>query len=302
MSDVPEAVRRLAEDRARLRGAGDYAAADALRERIAEAGYRVVDRPDGSYELSPEEPTAPRRLQPAEVRSVLAERPEADWSIHWLHQGWAEDILRGMASFRAHAGDRRLHKVVVESSAAPAGTWPGDIEVLPLDRDPGFGAARNAGLRRSRGRLVAVVDGSVEAEGDVLGPLERVLAEPDVGVAGPVGVVTDDLRRFQDAAGPEVDAVEAYLMAFRREILEAGVAFDPHYRFYRAADIDLCFQLKAGGLRAVRVDVPIRRHGHRAWAATPAERRQALSKRNFYRFLDRFRGRTDLLVSGPGRG
>jgi len=32
------------------------------------------------------------------------------------------------------------------------------------------------------------------------------------------------------------------------------------------------------------------------WTATPSDRRDQLSKRNFYRFLDRWRGRTDLLV------
>jgi hypothetical protein len=33
------------------------------------------------------------------------------------------------------------------------------------------------------------------------------------------------------------------------------------------------------------------------WANTPEDRRAALSKRNFYRFLDRWRGREDLLVA-----
>jgi GT2 family glycosyltransferase len=140
----------------------------------------------------------------------------------------------------------------------------------------------------------------VEAAGDVFGPLEEALSDPAVGVAGPLGVMTDDLREFREAAGPEVDAVEGYLMAFRREALAGGVAFDAKYRFYRAADIDLSFQLKAMGFRAVRVDVPIRRHEHRAWASTPADRRDALSKRNMYRFLDRYRGRTDLLVGHRG--
>jgi len=39
------------------------------------------------------------------------------------------------------------------------------------------------------------------------------------------------------------------------------------------------------------------RHEHRMWANTAEQERARLSKRNFYRFLDRWRGRTDLLVS-----
>jgi hypothetical protein len=298
VSGIPGEVRRLAEERAQRRAARDFGAADRLRERIAEAGFRVVDRPGGGYDLTPALAEELRRVDAAEVASVLDRPSDADWSIHWLHEGWAEDILRGMASFREAAGDRVVHQVVVEAVAADL-PWPREVEVIPLRSDPGFGAARNAGLRRSRGRLVAIVDGSVEADGDVFAPLEEALSDPSVGVAGPVAVVTDDLREFRESPGPEVDAVECYLMALRRDVLEGGVGFDPKFRFYRAADIDLSFQLKAMGLRAVRVDVPIRRHEHRSWTGLPADRRGALSKRNLYRFLDRFRGRTDLLV-GPG--
>jgi hypothetical protein len=34
------------------------------------------------------------------------------------------------------------------------------------------------------------------------------------------------------------------------------------------------------------------------WFNTPPEERAKWSKRNYYRFLDRFRGRFDLLVGG----
>ena len=297
MTGPPPDVRRLAEERAARRAAGDFAAADALRERIGEAGYGVTDRPDGRYDLAPLEPSGPApRVAADAVASVLHERPTADWTIQWLHEGWTEDLLRGLASFDRWAGDRVVHRVVVEAVPAPPGTWPADVEVVALADDPGFGAARNAGLVRSRGRFVVVADASIEATGDVLGPLGRALTDPTVGVAGPFGLGTDDLREFRQASGPEVDAVEGYLMAFRRDVLLRGARFDPKFRFYRAADLDLSFRIRALDLRALRVEVPVRRHEHRAWTSTAPDRWAALSKRNFYRFLDRFRGRTDLLV------
>jgi glycosyltransferase involved in cell wall biosynthesis len=185
----------------------------------------------------------------------------------------------------------------VETTPEPNATWPEDVEVIRLARDPGFGAARNTGLRRSLGRIVIVADGSVETDADPYAPLEQVLADPSVGIAGPFGLVSDDLREFREHQGPDVDAVEGYLMAIRRELLVEGLGFDERYRFYRAADIDLCFQAKERGFRVVRVAVPVRRHEHRRWAATSPEDRERLSKRNFYRFLDKFRGRTDLLVA-----
>jgi cysteinyl-tRNA synthetase len=48
---VPDAVAALARERDALRAAGDYAAADALRERIHASGYNVVDEPEGTAVL-----------------------------------------------------------------------------------------------------------------------------------------------------------------------------------------------------------------------------------------------------------
>jgi GT2 family glycosyltransferase len=289
----------LARQRARRRAEQDYGAADALRQRIRGLGFEVIDRPDG-FQLVETAPEAPARVRPEDVQSILQLLPTEDWSVHWLAEGWPEDVIRGIESFRRHQGERRVQHVVVEAVPAEA-TWPQDVEVIELDEAPGFGAAHNVGLLRSSGRWVMVVDGSIEATGDVFGPLEAILSDRTVGVAGPFGLVTDELREFREAAGPEVDAVEGHLMAFRRDVLERGVAFNPRYRFYRWADVELSFTLRDLGLRAVRVDLPLRRHPHRTWEALTPERREALSKRNFYRFLDRFRGRTDLLVNrGPG--
>jgi GT2 family glycosyltransferase len=88
-------------------------------------------------------------------------------------------------------------------------------------------------------------------------------------------------------------------MAFRRDLLATVTGFDERFRWYRTADIELCFRVRDAGLRSVVVDVPVTRHEHRMWATTSPEERDRLSKRNFYRFLDRFRDRADLLVE-PG--
>jgi len=57
--------------------------------------------------------------------------------------------------------------------------------------------------------------------------------------------------------------------------------------------------VKDAGLRAVVVPAPAIRHEHRIYHSTPAAERDRLSKRNYYRFLERFRGRFDLLVEPP---
>ena len=211
-------------------------------------------------------------------------------------------IVAVSGGFRAHAGGRSVQYVVAEVTGEPADRWGDDVEVLSLEGGTGWAAARNAGLRRSRGRLVLAMDGSVEATGDVFGPLEAALADASVGVCGPFGIVTTDLREFDDAPGPgPCDAVEGYLMAFRREILDDAGFFDEKFTWYRTADIEWSFRVKDAGYRCEVVPVPVLKHEHRMWFETRPDERAKWSKRNFYRFLDRWRDRWDLVLSGdPG--
>jgi GT2 family glycosyltransferase len=110
--------------------------------------------------------------------------------------------------------------------------------------------------------------------------------------------VTEDRRHFDEAPTPgDVDAIEGYLMATRREILAAAGLFDEKFKWYRTADIEWSFRVKDQGLRALVEPVPVIKHEHRMWfEADPAERAK-WSKRNYYRFLDKFRGRFDLCVN-----
>jgi glycosyltransferase involved in cell wall biosynthesis len=300
VADIPDEMKHLLEERTRARFARDFEAADALRKRIREAGYEVEDAPGGPILRRADEAFA--RIPPGAVVSVLDQEPRFEVSVHWLVQGWAEDAARGIEAFRRHTPDPApsVQHVVVDTGDADPAAWPGGVEVVALDRDPGWGAARNAGLKRAAGKVVIVVDSSVEPTGNVLTPLLDALRDPSVGVAGPVGAVTADLREFHPSKGPEVDAVEGYLMAFRRDVVMRAGLFDEGFRFYRAADLDMSFRIRDMGLRAVSVALPLRRHEHRMWTHTPRAERDRLSKRNYYRFLDRWRGRVDLCSGGSG--
>jgi cysteinyl-tRNA synthetase len=301
---APPEVRHLAEQRADARAAGDYQTADELRDRIAAAGWAVIDGPEG-WRLDPVVPPSVEPLRPQDVPSVLDRDPSADVSIHWVVEGWPEDVVRAIRSFRATTGGRDVQYVVADVTQADPATFGDDVEVLSLAAGTGWAAARNAGLRRSTGRIVLAVDGSIEAAGDVLGPLEAELADPTVGVCGPFGIVTEDLREFDPARGAECDAVEGYCMAMRREILREAGLFDEKFTWYRTADIDYSFRVKAAGYRTTVVEVPVERHEHRMWFNTPPAERAKWSKRNFYRFLDRWRDRMDLTIAGrrtDGRG
>jgi hypothetical protein len=298
MPEPPADVVRLADERVAARAARDFATADAIRERIASAGWTVVDEPDGTFRLEPidAEPRPIRRERPQDVTGLLDREPDVDVSVHWVCEGWPEDIERAIAGFRAQETGRAVQYVVADVTDRAPAAWGEGVDVVWLEEGTGWGAARNAGLKRTRGRTVLVVDGSVEPTGDVLGPLELALADPGVGVCGPFGIITRDLRQFEETTARDVDAIEGYLMALRRETLLAAGLFDEKFRWYRTADIEYSFRVKDLGRRATVVDVPVKKHEHRMWFETAPEDRARWSKKNFYRFLDRFRDRWDLLV------
>jgi hypothetical protein len=170
------------------------------------------------------------------------------------------------------------------------------VEVAP---DWGWAEAANHGLQAAAGEVVILFDSGTELTGDVAGPLLAALQDPEVAVAGAFGVRgRGTLKEFESHPGPEVDAIEGYCMAFRRAEALAVGGFDRRFRFYRIADFELSFRLRDQGNRKAVVvpGLPITKHAHRLWEATPEPERARLSKRNFYRFLDRWGDRRDLLT------
>ena len=172
------------------------------------------------------------------------------------------------------------------------------FRAVSLTEPLGFGAAVNAGIQAAAGDVIVLFDPGVELAGDAVTPLVRALDDPGVAVAGPFGVRGNrTMKEFEESAGPEVDAIEGYCMAFRRADALAAGGFDERFRFYRIADFEFSFRLRERGGKAVVVPgLSVVKHDHRLWESTDPAERERLSKRNMYRFLDRWRGREDLLV------
>ena len=299
MADAPspEAI-ALADARAAARAERDFATADALREGIAASGWTVVDEPGGGWRLErASEAVVAGAVRPNDVQSLLGEPATDDMSVHWVSEGWPDDVARAITSLRSHQGGRRVNYVVADVTGAVPDAFGAGVEVVSLPAGTGWGAAANASLSRATGRIVVVMDPSIEAVGDMFGPLERALADREVGIAGPFGIVTHDLREFDEAPGPgPCDAIEGYCMAMRRDVVASVEGFDEKFRWYRTADIELSFRIKDRGLRTDVVPVPVIKHAHRMWFETDPAERARWSKRNFYRFLDRWRDRWDLVL------
>jgi cysteinyl-tRNA synthetase len=299
----------LFEDRQAHRRRKEYVEADALREKILEMGYEVRDGRTAS-ELVPVPRWAAdsgRISSSADVPSLLDQPDSSDFTVGIVaHRGW-DELRRCLESVRHWAGVGNAEIIVVDNGLEEAdaksldviGSTDDRLRVHHADHFLGAAAGRNVVLRQARGRFVALLDTSVELKGDVFSLLQRHLEDNRVGVAGRWGATTEDLRDFEEAkSSGDVDAVEGYILAFRRDVVREIGLLDEKYRFYRHLDLDLSLCIRSRGYRAViDTELPVARHEHVDWTQTPPEERERLSKRNFYRFLRKWGKRSDLLVA-----
>ncbi len=316
---IPDDILTAAHERARARAALDWPEADRLRGVIEAAGWKVVDR-GTDFGLTPAVPpdvaedSLVRYGTSKNVPSRLDEPTTGLATVVLIATGHPEDLERTLAALREHAPAGTSIVVVAnapsdEQSLALESATTGSIdariplEVVHTSERLGHAATINIGIRRATAPIVVLLDTSIEPTGDLITPLVRALDDPSVAVVGGWGITSTDLRHFEDAPAGDVDAIEGYCQAFRRGDAAERGPLDERFRFYRNLDIWWSLALRDAGegetpRRAVRIDgLPLIRHEHRGWSSLPDEQRDRQSKRNFYRIIDRFGARLDLLIA-----
>ncbi|MFL5778241.1 MAG: glycosyltransferase family 2 protein [Chloroflexota bacterium] len=318
---IPDEVMDAARARGRAREARDFAEADRLRAQIEAAGWKIVDR-GSAFSLSratPPDVEETGRIRYGASRNVpsrLDDAPVGVASVVVVATDWPEDLERTLSSLREHGPDATQVIIAADDPSPEQAAALDALEVLESGRPGvatevvwtsqrlGQAAALNAAIRRAEAPVVVVLDSSVELTGDAIGPLAGALPDPSIAIVGPWGLVSRDLRQFEDGPTGDVDAVAGYAMAFRRDDYRDRGPLDERFRFYRNLDIWWSLVLRDQGddrppRRALALDaLPFVRHEHRGWASLPESDRNRQSKRNFYRIIDRFGSRRDLLV-GP---
>ncbi len=321
---IPDLVLSAAHARARARETRDWQEADRLRAEIEAAGWKIVDR-GTDFALTPVAPPDVaegdwiRYGSSQSVPSRLDDPAVGVATVVLVATDWPDDLARTMNALRSAspAGtsiaivadgpspEQEAALLAIEAEADDEAPKSLATEVIWTSERLGHAAATNIGLRRAIGPVAILLDTSIEPIGDIVTPQVRTLDDATVAVTGPWGIVSHDLRKFEDAPPGDVDAVEGYCQAFRRADFTARGPLDEHFRFYRNLDIWWSLVLRDGGVdgaprRAVGLaGLPLRRHEHRGYASLPETERERQSKRNFYRILDRFRDRRDLLIR-PG--
>jgi GT2 family glycosyltransferase len=335
---IVEAARRRAE----ARDARDWATADQLRAEIEAAGWRVVDS-GTNFRLEAVHPPdlvdgeVVRYGRSEAVPTRFGEPDEGLATVVIVGESDAGEVVRAVAGIRRAApmgvsvvvvangmgrkGEREIEGAFASETASTSdGQQDADgavgiditrtsLELISTSVRLGFATALNIGIRRSIGPVVILLGPSYEAEGDFVTPLVRVLDDPTVAVAGPLGFASADLRRFDEVLAPApgpvpAAAIEGGLMAFRRADATARGPLDEQFRVARNLDIWWSLVLRDEGedrspRRAVVVpDLALRRHEDLGGSSVGSAERERLTKRNYYRVLDRFGRRLDLAVPG----
>lgn len=269
-----DAAEELARRRAEARRTGDFNAADVLRAQIEAAGWKVVDS-GYKFRLEPASPSASvaSRLHEQAVAPVTIVAPDA-----------ATQVPVGVVPAAAH----------VVAVGGPPGGLPSGVEVVETQKPVRLAEAWNIGIRRSVGEVVVLLGPGVTLTGDLATPVAEALADESVAIVGARGLLSDDLRRWRAADSGEVDALDATCLAFRRADAAARGPLDERFGSARLLAIWWSLVLRDGGehsppRRAVALKLPLLEN---VATQDPDER---AARRDFYRVLDRFGRRPDLL-------
>jgi len=311
LPEPPQEVVALAEQRAQARVDRDFAAADRLRDEIAAAGWVVADVAGGTFTLAQKPPyDVLASVRELPDNSAFADTHTATVSV--LVDGWPDDVRRCVEALLVHTDDDVVVQVLDLGNVDGAGSAVHElagscVQEWHVAGAAGWSDARTALLRADTARVHVWCDLSTVFTGDALTPLvEAIDADPQVVAAGWRGVnvdLDDEWRSFVDAGPGEVDALLGYLFAMRRSAALAAGGPHPKARFYRNADMEWSFMLReaVAGARLVvpTTELPCRQDRHRGYHDSDPAYRDKESARTYQRFLQRYRGRTDLLAPRP---
>ena len=267
----------------------------------------MVDTTDG-WELKPKPPyDVLDRVSDLPDNSASADTHRATISL--VIDGWPDDVRTCIDALLTFTSDDVVVQALDLGNVDGAGDalheFAGErLHESHLAGLAGWSQARIALLRSDTAHVHVWCDVSTVFTGDALSPLlDAIDASADVVGAGWRGVhvdLEDEWRSFVDASAGDVDALLGYLFAMRRSTALTAGGPHPKARFYRNADLEFSFALKeaAPGSRLVvpAGELPVDQARHHGYHDTDPDFRDKESAKTFNRFLQRFRGRTDLLA------
>ena len=290
---APDSVHELARARQAARAEKNFALSDQLRDEIGAQGFEVVDVA-GGYELRPKK-RFPVYESTRDIRPINSGKYEITAAI--IVEGFHEDAITCIRSIKANS----------QCAIAVLGIGePGDLineldartSLVQINENFGWGENANALLRNVTSDYVIVLDPSTTFTGDAATPVLEELKKRDfvaVGWRGGLVNLEDDWRSTDDKGPGEVDVLFSYFFAMHREDALAARGFSNRAVFYRNADIEFSLNLRHSNGRLLQMDLPLEQGRHHGYHDSDPEYRDAQSKKNYDRILERFRGKTAIL-------
>ena len=290
---APDSVHELAIARQAARAEKNFALSDQLRDEIAAQGFEVVDVA-GGYELRPKK-RFPVYESTRDIRPINSGKFEITAAI--IVEGFHEDAITCIRSIKSNSQCAIAVLVIGE---------PGDLvneldartSLVQVNENFGWGENANALLRSITSDYVVVLDPSTTFTGDAVTPVLEELKKRDfvaVGWRGGLVNLEDDWRSTDDKGPGEVDVLFSYFIAMHREDALAARGFSNRAVFYRNADIEFSLTLRHSNGRLLQMDLPLEQGRHHGYHDSDPEYRDAQSKKNYDRILERFRGKTAIL-------
>lgn len=219
-----------------------------------------------------------RRVMAAQLPAPVAEQSsdEPDVSIVVLTHNGLVFTRMCLESVLSSMGGPTFEVIVVDNASTDGTTRyvralaARDARVRPwlMSTNLGFARGANAGLRAARGRWLVLLNNDAIVPPGWLATLTAHLADPTVGIVGPVtnqapGIarVADSYRtygEFLDASsargrdgrgGIDVERLTLFCAAVRRSVYEDVGPLDERFELGMFEDDDYCLRLAAAGLK-----------------------------------------------------
>ena len=197
--ELPETVTDAVERRVVLREKTEYVPADEIRADVLSQGYLVQDI-SKQARIRPKTPLE-KRLErwpsvssSREVESFLHRPAEYDFTFILNAYGYADDVERCLRSMVRYSEGHTTEIIVIDNGSTDGtAEWlegfqasHPSMRVIHCDHNLGDAAGKNIGLKQSLGANIIILDGSAEIADGILDSIAQQLADPTVGIFGPL--------------------------------------------------------------------------------------------------------------------
>ena len=290
---APDSVHELAKARQAARAEKNFALSDQLRDEIAAQGFEVVDVA-GGYELRPKK-RFPTYESTRDIRPINSGKFEITAAM--IVDGFHEDAIATIKTIKQHS-PCAIAVLVLGDPGQLVNELDARTSLVHLTENFGWGENANALLRNVTSEFIVIMDPSTRFIGDAITPVLAELKKREfvaVGWRGGLVNLEDEWRSIDDKGAGEVDVLFNYFLAMHREDALAARGFSNRAIYYRNADIEFSLNLRHANGRLLQMDLPLEQDRHHGYHDTDPEYRDAQSKKNYDRILERFRGKTAIL-------